>query len=42
MGHVTFTQVSSHMLMTFLQMAFGDDDNAVVKSLRRWIRQQGF
>lgn len=36
----TFPQVSSQMLMEFLQMAPGEDDNAVVKSLRRWIRQQ--
>ncbi len=36
----TFPQVSSQRLMTFLQMAPGEDDNAVVKSLRRWIRQQ--
>ncbi|MBE9159611.1 Uma2 family endonuclease [Nodosilinea sp. LEGE 06152] len=36
----TFPQVSSQMLVTFLQMAPGEDDNAVVKSLRRWIRQQ--
>lgn len=38
----TFPQVSSPMLMTFLQMAPGEDDNAIVKSLRRWIRQQNF
>ncbi|PSN15646.1 hypothetical protein C7293_06225 [filamentous cyanobacterium CCT1] len=37
----TFPRVSSRMLMTFLQMTPGEDDNAVVKSLRQWIRQQG-
>ncbi|MGG6238551.1 Uma2 family endonuclease [Nodosilinea sp. AN01ver1] len=36
----TFPRVSSQMLMTFLQMAPGEDDNAVVKALRRWIHQQ--
>ena len=36
----TFPQVSSQILIAFLQMAPGEDDNAVVKSLRRWIRQQ--
>ena len=35
----TFPQVSSQRLMTFLQRAPGEDDNAVVTSLRRWIRQ---
>ena len=35
----TFPQVSSQKLMEFLQMSPGDDDNAIVKSLRQWIRQ---
>ena len=36
----TFPQVRSHLLMDFLQRAPGQDDNAIIKSLRQWIRQQ--
>lgn len=38
----TFAQVRSQMLMHFLQLAPGQDDNAIIKALRQWIRQQIF
>lgn len=36
----TFPQVRSQMLMQFLQLAPGEDDNTIIKALRQWIRQQ--
>lgn len=36
----TFPHVSSQTLMDFLQRAPGQDDNAIIKALRQWIRQQ--
>ncbi|MEA5449658.1 Uma2 family endonuclease [Leptolyngbya sp. CCNP1308] len=36
----TFPQVRSQMLMQFLQLAPGQDDNAIIKALRQWVRQQ--